>query len=248
MSPRWASIVTRHFCIWRLARSSPAALGAHYFLAGRLHVIEEVIQHLSIIPIACRSRSGRSWCLSQYRTRALALWFVRLWSDRSLARHCHFIGLPLSVAACFWSGFEPLAAVICLSAYATLSAGRLDLRRPVADVPGRGGAGGCRLFRIDARARDHAGAIRRVAAALLGFVFWGARVELRRRQCRSLVSCALARAGLVLTGSGHDRRDLASGWVGVGSWTGAGAFAVVGVLAFLLNRERPRESGLTSRS
>ena len=37
---------------------------------------------------------------------------------------------------------------------------------------------------------------------------------------------------------------IAANWhlvsVGVGSWTGAGAFVVIAVLAFLLNRERPR--------
>ena len=51
---------------------------------------------------------------------ALAVWFTRGWKDRRLARHCHYLGLPLSLAACAWSTFEPRAACICLSAYAIL--------------------------------------------------------------------------------------------------------------------------------
>jgi tetratricopeptide (TPR) repeat protein len=53
---------------------------------------------------------------------ALASFFERRWDDRRLAGHCHRIGLPLSVAACLFSAFEPLAALICLSAYSILYA------------------------------------------------------------------------------------------------------------------------------
>ena len=64
----------------------------------------------------------------------------------------------LSIAACVWSGFEPLAAVICLSALRDLvPAGGLDLRRPVGDVPGGGRAGRRLLFRDDAGTGHHAG-------------------------------------------------------------------------------------------
>jgi len=48
----------------------------------------------------------------------LARGFARSWSDDRLSRHCHYIGLPLSVAACVFSGFEPRAAVICMGGYA----------------------------------------------------------------------------------------------------------------------------------
>ena len=47
----------------------------------------------------------------------LSLWFSRAWKDERLARHCHYIGLPLAIAACLYSGFEPLAGAIVLSGY-----------------------------------------------------------------------------------------------------------------------------------
>jgi tetratricopeptide (TPR) repeat protein len=53
----------------------------------------------------------------------VGLWVVfRRGHDERLARHCHFIGLPLSVAACLVSALEPKAALICLSAYVVLYA------------------------------------------------------------------------------------------------------------------------------
>jgi len=50
----------------------------------------------------------------------LALVFSRRWKDERLARHCHHLGVPFSVAACAYSGFEPRAALICLSGYTVL--------------------------------------------------------------------------------------------------------------------------------
>jgi hypothetical protein len=79
-----------------------------------------------------------------------------------------------------------------------------------------------------------------LVAALLGVVYWAARVELRRRQAAPAYHIPWARAGLALAGVAM----LAASWhlvtVGAGSRTGAGAFAVITALAFLLNRERPR--------
>lgn len=50
----------------------------------------------------------------------LALLFHRRWNSPRLARHCHYIGVPFSIAACAFSGLDPHAAVICLSGYAVL--------------------------------------------------------------------------------------------------------------------------------
>jgi tetratricopeptide (TPR) repeat protein len=51
---------------------------------------------------------------------ALAIQFARRWNDGRLFRHCHYIGVPLSVAACAYSGFDPRAALYCMSGYAVL--------------------------------------------------------------------------------------------------------------------------------
>jgi tetratricopeptide (TPR) repeat protein len=91
--------------------------GAHYFLADRLHAIEETVRQLlgypDHLPTPFRAILG---LIPSTALGCLAIWFARNWHDRRLARHCHYIGVPLSIAACVWSGFEPLAAVICLSA------------------------------------------------------------------------------------------------------------------------------------
>ncbi|HEV3122895.1 MAG TPA: tetratricopeptide repeat protein, partial [Isosphaeraceae bacterium] len=51
------------------------------------------------------------------------LWlFFRRRHEERLARHCHYIGLPLSIVACLISSLEPKAAVICMSAYVVLYA------------------------------------------------------------------------------------------------------------------------------
>ena len=139
----------------------------------------------------------------------LSLWFVRHWDDRRLARHCHYIGLPLSIAACIWSGFEPLAAVICLSAYAILYV----LAVWIFAVPwltylaAAALAGACYFGTTlvpGITLADQA-----LAAALLGFAFWAARAQLRRRHAAHGVSRPMAPGGTGSDRRGHDRRELA---------------------------------------
>ena len=50
----------------------------------------------------------------------LAIQFAKRWNDRRLVRHCHDIGVPLSIAACLYSSFNPMAALVCMSSYAVL--------------------------------------------------------------------------------------------------------------------------------
>ncbi len=120
-SRHFAPIASRLFFTWPWPRSSTGRLGAHYFLADRLHAIEETVRLMlgypDHLPKPFRAVIALPLTLA---LGGLALWFVRNWNDRRLARHCHYIGIPLSIAACVWSGFEPLAAVICLSGYAVL--------------------------------------------------------------------------------------------------------------------------------
>jgi tetratricopeptide (TPR) repeat protein len=95
-------------------------VGLWYFVAERFHAIEDAVA-LSLgysgqLPKPFRAIVAVPINLA---LAGLAIWFVKSWKDRRLARHCHYLGLPLSVAACFWSAFEPRAACICLAAYAT---------------------------------------------------------------------------------------------------------------------------------
>ena len=216
-------------------------LAAHYFLAGRLHAIEEAVRQLlgypHHLPIPFRAILG---LLPNTALAALSLWLINHWDDRRLARHCHYIGVPLSIAACVWSGFEPLAALICLSGYAFLYllAVWIFAAPWVTYLAAAALAGACYFGTTlvpGITLADQA-----LAGALLGFAFWAERVELRRRHAGPAyhvpwLQAALALAGVALCGA---TVSLVS--VGVGSWSGAGAFIVIAALAFLLNREQPR--------
>ncbi|MFI5459899.1 MAG: tetratricopeptide repeat protein [Isosphaerales bacterium] len=216
-------------------------VGAHYFLADRLHAIEEAVRQVlgysDHLPTPFRAIIG---LIPNTALAWLSHWFVKNWDDRRLARHCHYIGVPLSIAACVWSGFEPLAAVICLSGYAILyllavgifAAPRLTYLAAVALT------GVCyfgtRLV-PGINLADQA-----LVAALLGFVFWAVRVGLRRWQAAPAYHVPWLQAGLAVAAAAMIAATLHLVFLGVGSWTGAGAFLVITALAVLLNREWPR--------
>ena len=215
-------------------------LGAHYFLAGRLHVIEEAVRQLlgysHHLPTPFRAILG---LVPNTALAGLSLWFVKHWDDRRLARHCHYIGVPLSIAACIWSGFEPLAAVICLSGYAILYllAVWIFAAPWVTYLAAAALTGAC--YFGTTLVPGIALADQALAAALLGLAFWAARVELRRSSAAPAYHVPWLQAALALAGAAMIGATLHLVSVGVGSWTGAGAFAVIAALAFLLNRERP---------
>ncbi len=98
-----------------------ARVGLWYFIADRFHALEAAVaQALGYSGQLPRPFRAIVAVLISLVLAALAMWFAKGWKDRRLARHCHYLGLPLSLAACVWSTFEPLAACICLSAYAIL--------------------------------------------------------------------------------------------------------------------------------
>ena len=95
-----------------------AYFGAHAFIKDFLAPVEGAIgQSLGYgrkLPLPFRALNG---LVFNSLLAGLSLIFTRRWKDDRLARHCHLIGLPLSVAACVLSGFEPLAAVLTLGGY-----------------------------------------------------------------------------------------------------------------------------------
>ena len=97
--------------------------GAFPLTAHLIRMFEESVGHLlhyhEKLPFPFRANNG---LVFNALLASLAIYFNRRWQDARLARHCHFIGLPLSIAACILSGFEPTAAVICLSGYTILYA------------------------------------------------------------------------------------------------------------------------------
>jgi len=216
-------------------------LGAHYFLADRLHAIEEVVREVlgypDQLPIPFRAVLG---LLPSTALAGLSLWFGKNWHDFRLARHCHYIGVPLSIAACIWSAFEPLAAVICLSGYAVLYilAVWLFAAPWVTYLAAAALTGACYFGTTLVPGITLAD--KALAAGLLGYAFWAVRVILRRRHATLPYHLPRLQAASALMAAAMIAATLHLLQSGVGSWTGAGAFLLVSSLAFLSNREQPR--------
>ena len=100
-----------------------AYFGAFYFVRDLAKAVEEAVKsglgyaEKEILPQAFKAING---LVFNPVLAALSLFFIRKWDDKRLARHCHYIGVPFSIAAGLFSGFEPKAALICLSGYAVL--------------------------------------------------------------------------------------------------------------------------------
>ena len=117
------AIAIRRSCIWRSPPWWRPASVPHYFLAERIRVVidhlRRILGYSESLPWAYLSLIG---LIVSPALAGLSLWFRRGWKDERLARHCHYIGLPLALAACLWSCQEPKAAAIVLSGYAVLFA------------------------------------------------------------------------------------------------------------------------------
>jgi hypothetical protein len=218
-----------------------ARLGAHYFVAGRLHAIEETVRRLlqypDHLPVAFRSILG---LIPSVALAALAVWFTKRWRDQRLARHCHYIGLPLSIVACLASTFDPLAASICLSGYAILFMLAIWLFRVpwvtylAASAIAAASYFGSTLY-SEITLADQA-----VAAALLGLMFRSVGHELGRRQIGFDYRRPWFLAAMAMTVAGMLGATVPLAATGVASWAGAAAFLLLAMLAFLIHRDRPR--------
>ena len=79
-----------------------------------------------------------------------------------------------------------------------------------------------------------------LAAAAIWFCLLGRSRRAAPPACGTAYHVPWLQAALALTGLAMFAATWHLASVGVGSWTGAGAFVVIAALAFLLNRERPR--------
>ncbi len=100
------------------------ALGVAYF--GSFHYVREFTGSCWVAmglprrpPLPFRAINGLAFNTA---LAALSLTFSRKWDDARLARHCHYIGLPLAIGMCVLSGFHPRAALICMTGYTALFA------------------------------------------------------------------------------------------------------------------------------
>jgi hypothetical protein len=100
-----------------------AYFGAGYFIGDLSMALEDAARralgYQHRLPLPFKALNG---IVFNAVLAALALLFSRRWREPDLERHCHLIGLPVALAACLLSSFEPKAAVLCLMAYAPLFA------------------------------------------------------------------------------------------------------------------------------
>jgi tetratricopeptide (TPR) repeat protein len=216
-------------------------LGAQYFVEERLRALEEAVRialgYPDFLPRPFRAILAVPLCLA---LGALAFWFQRHWNDRRLARHCLIVALPLSVAACVWSGFEPLAAVYCLSGFAVLYLLAVWLLGvPWMTYLAVGALCGASYFGSTlvpgvTLAGDG------LLAASIGVVCWGVRAALGRSGLAEPFWSPWRRCALSLAVAAMAAATIHLVVVGIATSAGAAAFGLVTMLAVLTNRERPR--------
>lgn len=104
--------------------------GVFYFVVDLVHAVEDLARqalgYRQKLPFPFKALNG---LVFNGLLALLALRFSRRWNDERLARHCHYLGVPFSIAACLLSAFEPKAAVLCMSGYAILYAIAIPLFR-----------------------------------------------------------------------------------------------------------------------
>lgn len=95
-----------------------AYFGTYDFTKDLIQVVEQAASHAlgyAKLPAPFRAING---LVFNSVLAMLSVYFRRRWNDPRLALHCHYLGLPLSIAACVFSAFEPKAALICMFGYA----------------------------------------------------------------------------------------------------------------------------------
>ena len=220
-----------------------AYFGVHAFIKDLLVAVEGSIGHFlgygRKLPFAFRALNGLTF---NTVLAALSIVLTRRWNDPRLARHCHYIGVPLAIAACVLSGFEPLAAVLVMGGYAIgLAVATWVFANPALEylaclaLTGAAVAASTYLGDLAAGARS-------LAIAAVGLVLWVA--------CRILAMLRVPpayRDPIV-----HSARVVATlallvvAWAawpsGTPSWTTIAALWVLCGLYILIGRESPRTS------
>jgi tetratricopeptide (TPR) repeat protein len=218
-----------------------AYFGASDLLGGLTATIEAAVSRAlgypGRLPQAFKALNG---LVFNAALAGLSLYFARRWGDRRLARHCHAIGLPLSIAACVLSASEPTAAVLTLTGYAVLyaAAARLFAAPRVVYLACAAFAG------ASAEAAtflgDLTGGARAMALAAIALTFWavarvlalrGVALDYRRPVIRS--ARAVSAVALVLAAYAALPPRPAT-------WTAMSAFWILAALYVLIGLEAPR--------
>jgi tetratricopeptide (TPR) repeat protein len=217
-----------------------ARVGAHYFLADRIRMVIEFVRqalgYQDALPWAFLSILG---LVVNPVLALLSVWFSRAWKDDRLAKHCHYIGVPLAIAACIFSGLEPLAGAICLSGYAILFALAVGIFAAPAvtflTIFALTGA----VYFWSSLIPGVTVADQAMLVAVLAWGCWGISRILQRLDLADVYALPWTMAARGLLAIAMVGATLFIAVKGPNSIGAAGAFLLIGSLAFEWNRERP---------
>ena len=220
-----------------------AYFGTYYFVHDLIHAVEEVARkalgYQEKLPMPFKSINGLVFNLA---LAWLSGFFARRWSDDRLARHCHYIALPLSIAACVFSGFEPKAAVICLGGYAVLYAvGSWMFAEPRLIYLACSASAATAFFATSLSGGAALG-LRSTIASVLGLVFWAIRATPALKRAGESYRTPLIRSGRVMAALAVAAASAASIQDGMISPLATLAFLLTAALALLNGFESPKVS------
>ncbi len=220
-----------------------AYFGVYYFARDLVRSVEEAARmalgYNRPLPLPFKAINGLVFNAGLV---LLSRFFSRRWSDDRLAWHCHAIGLPLSVAACVFSGFEPKAATICLGGYAVLYAIATRMfAEPRLIYLACAAAAGSTWFGSMLWPETTLG-LRSMIASSLGLVFWTIEATPALRKAGEPYRTPLIHASRALAAFGMAAATLSAAWAGVIYPSATLAFLLVAILALLNGHESPRVS------
>ena len=220
-----------------------AYFGAFYFAQDLVRSVEEAARQAlgyhQKLPMPFKAINGLVFSAA---LALLARFFARQWSDDRLAKHCHYIGLPLSIAACVFSGFEPKAAVICLGGYTILYAiGTRLYAEPLLIYLACSAAAGSAFFGATLAGGATLG-LRSLIASILGLVFWTIPATPPLRKAGLSYQTPLIHAARVMAAFAMASATIASIQAGMITPLATLAFLLTALLALLNGHESPRVS------
>ena len=171
----------------------------------------------------------------------LCLYFQRVWNDPRLARHCHYIGVPFSIAACVFSTLEPKAGLICLTGYSVLYliATRIFAQPRAIYLAAASFAGAVYFATQVLGGSTLSQAI--LIEAILAIGYWLVAVVLGRRTTDTAYRVPLERASLGLASLMTLCAIVSVIPRGVASWEAAAALGLTALIYALANLERKAE-------
>jgi tetratricopeptide (TPR) repeat protein len=169
----------------------------------------------------------------------LSVFFGRRWNDARLAKHCMWIGLPVSLAACALSALEPIAALLTMGGYTVAyPIGAWIFAAPALGYLACAAFSGAAVAASTTLGDLSAGAWA-LALATVGLVLCAAAQALAIERVPVAYRVPVVRSSRAIAAVALAVAAYAAWPWGPQSWTIPAAFWLLAVLYFLIGREAP---------